>query len=166
MHKPIESTLSPFGTCRAHSLARSFFAQKAFYCLLVPINYCFRYVMLPSKLFRWNFWKLTSISEPGNINILPNIDIIASFYRIQRLVKYCALSVPESRQHQQQEERRSIRRQQLMEITQRHGQQFLQLKERQSEELEEQKKRHKQELEDLLQRLSLRWDGQERRHGQ
>ena len=31
MHKPVESALSPFGTCRAHSLARSFFAQKALY---------------------------------------------------------------------------------------------------------------------------------------
>ena len=31
MHKPVESALSPFGTGRAHSLARSFFAQKAFY---------------------------------------------------------------------------------------------------------------------------------------
>ena len=40
MHKPVESTLSPFGTCRAHSLARSFFAQKAFYW------YIFRYCVL------------------------------------------------------------------------------------------------------------------------
>ena len=29
--KPVGSTLSPFRTCRAHYLARSFFAQKAFY---------------------------------------------------------------------------------------------------------------------------------------
>ena len=28
MHKPVESTLSPYGTCRAHSLARSFFGPK------------------------------------------------------------------------------------------------------------------------------------------
>ena len=37
MHKPVESILSPFGTCRAHSLARSFFAQKAFYWLIITI---------------------------------------------------------------------------------------------------------------------------------
>ena len=35
MHKPVKSTLSPFGTCRAHSLARSFFAQKAFYWIIL-----------------------------------------------------------------------------------------------------------------------------------
>ena len=108
---------------------------------------------------------MISLRESGTIIILPRINIIVCFYRIPQLVKFCALSVPESRHHQQQEERCSIRRQQMMEMTQRHRHQFLQLKERQTQELGEQKKRHKQELEDLLQRLSLRRDLQERRHG-